>query len=151
MRYRSLLLKVLPAVNVVLCTLLLSPIISAQELRIVPFDAPGADPKPVDNNGTYARAINIWGAITGSYQDTNNVYHGFLRSPNGTFVTFEAPDADTGPYNGTNPNSINDLGAITGQSFDAEGVSHGFLRSPDESSLVSILRALGDTAPIPSR
>jgi hypothetical protein len=61
------------------------------------------------------------------------VYHGFLRSPEGRFTTFEAPGADTtaGSFNGTSPNSINDLGAITGNYADANGFSHGFLRSPD--------------------
>ena len=104
---------------------------SAQELRIISFDAPGADPNPGDYNGTYPAGINFWGVIAGSYQDTNSTYHGFIRSPGGTFTTFEAPGADLGSYNGTSPNAINDMGAITGEYFDAEGVGHGFLRSPD--------------------
>ena len=84
-------------------------------------------------NGTYPSSINVWGAITGSYQDANIVFHGFLRSPEGRFTTFEAPGADTtaGSFNGTSPNSINDLGVITGYYTDANGFSHGFLRSPD--------------------
>jgi hypothetical protein len=75
--------------------------------------------------------MNNGGAITGSYVDANNVYHGFLRSPKGSFTTFEAPGADTtaGTFNGTSPNSINDLGAITGYYSDANGFNHGFLRS----------------------
>jgi len=133
MRSQGLLLKVLGSLSVVLCTLFLSLIAGAQEPRVLTFDAPGADTKPGDNNGTYPTGINAWGAVTGNYIDTNNVYHGFLRSPQGKFTTFEAPGADTTPgsYDGTAPSAINDLGVITGSYFDATGLSHGFLRSPD--------------------
>jgi len=109
----------------------LSSVVYAQEARIVTFDAPGADTKPGDNNGTYSGGINAWGAITGSYQDATSLFHGFLRSPEGKFTTFDAPGAGTAPYNGTSPVSINDLGVITGWYSDANGFNHGFLRSPD--------------------
>src|SRR5579859_7204577 len=46
-----------------------------------------------DYNGTYASSVNNWGTIAGTYQDANSVYHGFLRSPEGGFITFEAPGA----------------------------------------------------------
>lgn len=101
--------------------------------QIITFDAPGADTKPGDNNGTYPSGINVWGVITGSYQDANSSFHGFLRTRDGKFTTFEAPGADTTPgsFNGTSPTSINDLGAITGSFNDATGLTHGFLRGPD--------------------
>ncbi len=106
---------------------------SAQEGRIITFDAPGADTTPGDFNGTYPSSINVWGVITGSYQGTDTVYFGFLRGPGGKFTSFQAPGADTtvGAYNGTTPSSINDLGVITGSYYDANGFGHGFLRSPD--------------------
>jgi uncharacterized membrane protein len=106
---------------------------SAQEGRIIIFDAPGADTTPGDYNGTYPSGINAWGFITGSYQGADTVYHGFLRGPGGKFTAFEAPGADTtaGSYNGTLPSSINDLGVITGSYYDANDFGHGFLRSPD--------------------
>ena len=103
----------------------------AQEYHTITFNAPGADKNPGDYKGTYPSSINAWGTITGSYQDVNSVFHGFLRSPRGAFTTFQAPWADTSPYNGTSPASINDLGAITGSYADANAVSHGFLRGPD--------------------
>jgi hypothetical protein len=105
--------------------------VQANAQQIITFDAPGADTKPGDYNGTFASAINNWGAITGSFVDTNNVYRGFLRSAKGSFITFDAPGADTtaGSFNGTSPNSINDLGMITGEYLDANGFGHGFLRS----------------------
>ena len=76
------------------------------------------------------------GAIAGIYSDVNSVNHGFLRSPDGKFTTFDAPGAGTGSYQGTGcpsdcPVSINDWGAITGSYLDANYVSHGYLRSPE--------------------
>lgn len=114
-----------------LCTLGLVSTASAQKLRIVSFDAPGADLNPGDFNGTYPGGINVSGAITGSYQDTNSVFHGFLRSPGGKFISFDVPGADMSPFNGTTPSNINDLGVIVGSYYDASGFEHGFLRSPD--------------------
>jgi hypothetical protein len=116
-----------------LCMLGLGSTASAQKPRIVSFDAPGADLNPGDYNGTYPSGINAWGVIAGSYQNTDTVFHGFLRGPGGQFITFQAPGADTtaGSYNGTYPSSINDLGVITGNYWDANGFSHGFLRSPN--------------------
>ena len=105
----------------------------AQESHIISFDAPGADTKPGDFNGTFASGINNWGAITGYYIDANNVFHGFLRGPESKFTTFDAPGADTKPgdFNGTIASSISDFGAITGYYSDANGFNHGFLRSPE--------------------
>ena len=121
------------ALCLVLCVLGWSASTSAQKPRFVSFDAPGADLTPGDYNGTYPSSINVWGFIAGSYQSADTVFHGFLRSPEGKFTTFQAPGADTtaGSYNGTSPSSINDLGAITGNYDDANGFSHGFLRSPE--------------------
>jgi hypothetical protein len=102
------------------------------------FDAPGA------GNGLYqgtgcpgcARGLNQLGAIAGTYIDANSVQHGFLRSPDGKFTTFDAPGAGTGSFEGTGcpsdcPTSLNDWGAITGTYIDANFVFHGYLRSPN--------------------
>jgi hypothetical protein len=126
-----LLCKVTPAIYVLLCAPFMSSVVGAQQSRIITFDAPGADTKPGDNNGTYTSGINAWGAVTGSYQDKNETSYGFLRRPDGKFTTFEVPGADLGAYHGTSPAAINDFGVITGSYYDASGLSHGFLRSPD--------------------
>ncbi|MGB8477616.1 MAG: hypothetical protein WCE63_02095 [Acidobacteriaceae bacterium] len=81
----------------------------------------------------------FWGAgqaIAGIYSDSNNVTHGFLRSPEGEFTTFDAPGAGTGYYQGTGcfsdcPVSLNDWGVITGVYVDANYVEHGYLRTRD--------------------
>ena len=106
--------------------------------RIITLDAPGAGTGSYQGTGCFAYTdcsvlINNWGAVTGYYLDADNVYHGFLRNPDGKFTTFEAPGADTqaGDFNGTLPNAINDAGAITGVYYDANNEGHGFLRSPE--------------------
>ena len=76
--------------------------------------------------------LNDFGAISGLYYDANNVFHGFLRKPGGTFIKFEAPGADTADeFFGTFPNSLNDFGSIAGDYLDSSDVYHGFLRHSD--------------------
>jgi hypothetical protein len=116
----------------------MSVAVNAKEPRIITFDAPGAGTGSGQGTGCFSYTdcstlINNRGAITGYYLDANNVFHGFVRSPDGTFTSFEAPDADTNPndFNGTLPNAINDCGAITGNYYDVNNVAHGFVRSPE--------------------
>ena len=59
------------------------------------------------------------------------MFHGYVRAPDGTFTTFDAPGAGTGLFQGTNPFSINPAGAIAGYTVDASNVTHGFLRARD--------------------
>ena len=113
---------------------------SAHE-RIITIDAPGAGTGPFQGSGCFASTdcsvlINNAGAIAGYYLDASNVFHGYVRSPDGKFTTFNAPGADTnaGDFNGTLPNAINDAGAVTGVYFDVHNLGHGFLRSPGASS-----------------
>jgi hypothetical protein len=97
------------------------------------FDAPGAGSTPGSFQGTYAGNINVEGEIAGDYIDSDNVYHGFLRTPHGNIVTFNARGAGTGAGQGTSTafaDGINLLGAIPGAYEDANNVSHGFVRTP---------------------
>lgn len=94
------------------------------------FTAPGADTKAGDFNGTYPQSINSWGAVTGFYQGTDEVLHGFLREPDGSYVEIDVGAAGTSAYQGTWPDSINDKGEIAGFYYDDNG-AHGFLRKPD--------------------
>jgi hypothetical protein len=100
--------------------------------KITTFDPPGEGPQGLGCYNDCQLGLNDLGAVTGYYLDTNNVYHGFLRSPDGAFTTFEAPGADTtaNNFNGTFPVSINDWGVITGYYVDVNNVVHGFLRLP---------------------
>ncbi len=99
--------------------------------RIISFDVPGADLAPGDFNGTYVQSINDFGVIAGYYEDANFVVHGFLRSAEAKYTSFDAPGADTTVNSnaGTFPNAINDAGTVTGYLIDSSGVAHGFVRS----------------------
>jgi len=110
--------------------------IPAHSQKLMSFDAPNASTAPYA--GTEAAAINIWGAITGDVQDSDGGVHGFVRSPNGGYVEFDAPGANPSPganclyfAGGTCPQAINDLGVIAGFEGDASGVFHGFVRGAD--------------------
>lgn len=92
------------------------------------FQAPGADTTAGSFNGTDPTGINDLGAITGEYWDVSGTGHGFLRSPDGKFTTFDAPGA--GGY-GTTPLAINLGGAVVGYYSDSNFAFHAFLRSPD--------------------
>jgi hypothetical protein len=96
------------------------------------FEAPGAGTGFYQ--GTQVAIIdglNPAGAITGLYVDASNIYHGFLRAPDGSFTTFDAPGAGTGSGQGTISNGINLEDAIAGYYIDANDVNQGFLRTPD--------------------
>jgi len=82
------------------------------------IDVPGA----VD---TQPFGINARGDIVGSWDtDINTQGHGFVRTKDGTFVTFDAPNAAP---ESTSATGINDKDQIVGTYTDAAGVTHGFL------------------------
>jgi hypothetical protein len=84
--------------------------------------------------GTIAQNINPAGTIASFYLDANNVAHGYVRAPDGTITTYDAPGAGTGSGQGTSTSvidCINPMGAIEGESVDANNVMHGYVRAPD--------------------
>jgi hypothetical protein len=83
------------------------------------FDAPDGV------HGTEAKSVNGDGFITGAYFDSNNVAHGFLRSPEGDLQQFNAP----GGVNGTFPYFVTDDVVVLGIYLDASNIAHGFMRS----------------------
>jgi hypothetical protein len=101
------------------------------------YDVPGAGTGTYQGTGCPGcfAGFNVWGAIAATYTDSNSVAHGYLRSPDGTITTFDAPGAGTGVYQGTGCFSdcyvsLNDWGAITGLYSDSNYVDHGYVRSP---------------------
>jgi len=112
---------------------------------VISYEAPGAgnspgNPANISPLGDYlyqgtdaaglSPGLNEWGAVTSTYLDEKNVYHGYLRSPDGTFTDFDAPGAGKGFTQGTIPIGLNDLGLITGFYLDSNNVYHGFLGRP---------------------
>lgn len=150
--------KALVAFWIFVCIALTAPqFSSAQEKsenggptgKIITFDAPGAGNctagsanTPNCSNytncfgacpGTVAEDSNSRGEITGYFVDNNNVYHGFVRHPDGKIDTFDAPGAGStaGTAQGTIAYSINSEGVIAGQFQGGDNVYHGFVRFPD--------------------
>jgi uncharacterized membrane protein len=105
--------------------------------KLAAFDVPGAGSDAYQGTGCpgCSLSINASGAIAGTYRDSSNVSHGFLRSPEGGFTTFNVPSAGTSDYQGTGcysdcPVALNNLGEIAGTYVDASYGYHGYLRSP---------------------
>jgi hypothetical protein len=67
------------------------------------------------------------GVITGFYQDSNYLAHGFIRAPDGSFTIFDA----VGATNGTGGESINDSGTVAGVYYDSNDYAHSLMRTPD--------------------
>src|SRR5271169_5048710 len=72
--------------------------------KFTTFEAPGADTTAGSYNGTSPSSINDLGVITGSFYDATGLSHGFLRTPDGKFTTFDVPGAGA---NGTFPIGLN--------------------------------------------
>ena len=105
---------------------------------IITFDVPGA------SQVTQAFGINPAGTIVGYYAVLNDqifVYHGFLRTKDGTFTTIDAPGAGTGMFQGTfafnqgtftaSVIGLNPAGAIAGAYTDSGFFLHGYVRAAD--------------------
>jgi hypothetical protein len=117
---------------VLVCTLSMPAFAGkSTDSNIIVLDAPGADTTPNDYNGTLPTGINAEGVVVGYYFSAANVCHGFLRYPDGKYLSFDAPGADTTPNDnsGTFPTAISALGEVTGYFIDVSGAAHGFLRS----------------------
>ena len=98
--------------------------------QVTTIDAPGAGTTPGSGQGTGAYSINTIGMVTGLYQDASNVYHCFLRQPDGHIISFDAPGAGIGANQGSFATDINLEGTIAGYTVDGNNVLRGFLRSP---------------------
>src|SRR5262249_26043333 len=64
-------------------------------------------------------------SIVGDYSGNDGMYHGFLRSKNGTITAIDAPNATD-----TFASDINNSGAVVGTFIDSDGY-HGYIRAAD--------------------
>jgi hypothetical protein len=80
---------------------------------------------------TEAIAINNFDQVVGIYQDSNQVFHGFLRDAKGNLkYPIDVPGATTAANLGTIALGINDWGVLSGHFWDAANIEHGFVRTP---------------------
>jgi hypothetical protein len=134
---------------VVLSALTLRASASEESPRIITLDAPDAGTGPgvfISNpfgglpffypQGTFPYGINDSGAIGGNFQDAHNVLHGFLRTPEGEFITFDAPGAGGGPAQGTQGFAISPKGVVVGKTIDANQGQHGMLGTREGTVIV---------------
>jgi hypothetical protein len=97
---------------------------------IVSFD-------PAGSVFTVPSAINRSGQVTGYYNDSSGVAHGFLRQADGTILSFDPPGST-----GTISDGINDSGATTGWYQDTHG--YGFIREAN-GDLITFDASYGGT------
>jgi hypothetical protein len=76
---------------------------------------------------TYPTCINDKNQISGYYEDTDGVYHGFLKEYGG-FTTIAVPST-VEAY----PGGINTWGVLEGQVVNGSGVAQGFAATPGGS------------------
>jgi probable HAF family extracellular repeat protein len=114
---------------------------------VTEFDVPAAATGPGLGTMTFwAQCVNSAGAMTGGYYDQNGAIHGYVRAPNGTITTFDAPGAGIGSGQGTFAVGINPAGTIVGISQDNNGVYHGFLRTADGKITIFDIKGAGTGA-----
>lgn len=80
--------------------------------------------------------INAAGIVAGTYLDTADVAHGFIRPSDGTFQTIDLPQADKESEGGTFLTGIDDAGTVVGSYKDQDRLHfafHGFVRAADGS------------------
>ncbi len=96
--------------------------------RITTFDVPGAGTGAGQGTFPYVVIQGEW--VAGNYIDASNVYHGFLRAPDGTITKFGVPGGGTGAGQGTiEIKGMTPALEIVGTNMDANNVFHGFLRT----------------------
>jgi len=90
---------------------------------------------------TAVLGINSLGDVTGYYGDSSGLYHGFLRTANGTITTFDPPGST-----GTTPYGINSSDEITGSAF-VDATYEGFLRTSDGTITIVNIPGASQTVP----
>ncbi len=68
---------------------------------------------------TYADFINASGGMVGSYVDAEGVYHPYVRTPNGDFISLDLPNAEELEYFFVH--GINDIGNTVARSKQVDG------------------------------
>jgi hypothetical protein len=100
--------------------------------------------RPVSPHGAIPSVCQLVPRPTKVQQESNELPPSRDR---GTYITFDAPGAGTGPSEGTYAYMINDLGVIVGGYFDSSFGLHGFIRTPDGRITAIDVSGAEDTNP----
>lgn len=93
------------------------------------FDSPEAGASAYQ--GAEPECINNLGEVAGAAYDENGFGHGFVRSADGKFTTFDPPGS-AGSYYGVDYVYVSDLGVVAGSYWRGAGnVSYGFEGMPN--------------------
>jgi hypothetical protein len=90
-------------------------------------------------HGFAVTAINRYGTVCGSFEDDQDLQHGFVRTADGTFIVFDPSGAVR-----TFVTDINGSGVVVG-SFYTGSTSYGFVRAADGT--ITVLDELSPIVP----
>ena len=79
---------------------------------------------------TYADFVNAAGVIVGSYVDTDEMPHGYMRNPDGSFITIDIPE--TPDLSFIFVNAINDVGVIVFRAKAVDDIQRSYILIPGE-------------------
>ena len=78
---------------------------------------------------TYGDFVNAAGAVVGSYVDTDGIPHGFIRHPDGSFITIDLPTMPNLQF--LFVNTITDLGVVGFRAKAADDILRSYILMPD--------------------
>ena len=79
---------------------------------------------------TYGDFVNAAGVIVGSYVDAEGMAHGFMRNPDGTFITIDVPE--TPELRFIFVNAINDVGVVVFRAMAIDDIQRSYILLPGE-------------------
>ena len=80
---------------------------------------------------TYADFVNAAGVVVGSYIDSEGMPHGFMRNPDGSFVTIDVPEPPNLRF--LFVNAINDLGVVVFRAKAVDDIQRSYILLPDST------------------
>ena len=77
---------------------------------------------------TYGDFVNAAGVVVGSYVDADGMAHGFMRNPDGSFITIDVPE--TPELRFIFVNAINDVGFIVFRAMAVDDIQRSYIIFP---------------------
>ena len=77
---------------------------------------------------TYGDFVNAAGVVVGSYVDVDGMAHGFIRNPDGSFVTIDVPE--TPELRFIFVNAINDVGFVVFRAMAVDDIQRSYIIFP---------------------